>query len=147
MTINQKGIDLIKHFEGFYEKSYLCPAKVWTIGYGTTKWYSNDPVKSGQTVTKSEAENLLKHDLTQFEKGVISLVKAKINENQFSALVSFAYNVGLGALAKSTLLKMLNAGAEPEAVAPQFLRWNKAGGQVLAGLTRRREAEANLFLS
>lgn len=147
MKINQAGLDLIKSFEGFSEKSYLCPANVWTIGYGTTRWFGQDPVKPGEHVSRSTAEELLRFDIYHFEIGVSRLLRAPVRENQFSAMVSFAYNVGLGALEKSTLLKLLNALEEDEKVAAQFLRWNKAGGKVLAGLTRRREAESKLFLT
>lgn len=142
MKINQKGLDLIKSFEGLELKAYKCPADVLTIGYGHT----GSDVKEGQVITQQQAEDLLKKDVEKFEKGVLSLVKVKINENEFSALVSFAYNLGLGNLKQSTLLNSLNK-LQRESAANEFLRWNKAGGKVLAGLTRRREAEKALFLS
>lgn len=140
-TINKDGLDLVKGFEGLKLESYLCPAKVWTIGYGST----GSDVGPGLTWTLEQAEARLKKDLETFEKGVENLVKVKITDNQFSALVCFTYNVGLGAFGRSTLLKTLNAGNHQDA-ANEFLRWNKAGGKELAGLTRRRQAERELFL-
>jgi len=147
MKLNQKGIELIKSFEGLRLEAYRCSAGVWTIGYGTTKYHDGRSVKPGDKITSEQAEILFKDDLSKFSRGVIDLIKSPMLENPFSALVSLAYNIGLGAFGKSTLLKMLNEGKEYEAVAPQFLRWNKAGGKVINGLTRRREAEMNLFLS
>jgi lysozyme len=147
MKLNQKGIELIKSFEGLRLESYRCSAGVWTIGYGTTKYHDGRSVKPGDKITSEQAEILFKDDLAKFSRGVIALIKHPMLENPFSALVSLAYNIGLGAFGKSTLLKMLNEGKEYEAVAPQFLRWNKAGGKVINGLTRRREVEMNFFLS
>lgn len=139
MRTSQKGLDLIKEFEGLRLTAYLCPAKVWTIGYGTTSG-----VTKGTVITKERAEELLRQDVRKFEDSVTRLAKVKLNQHQFDALVSFAYNVGSGALGSSTLLRVLNAG-DYDAAAGQFERWNKAGGQVLAGLTRRRAAERKLF--
>jgi lysozyme len=136
-----KEAELIKSFEGLELEAYLCPADVWTIGYGHTKG-----VKEGDTVTKEEAEKLLDEDLAFFRNGVKRLVKVDLNENQFGALVSFAYNLGLGSLESSTLLKMLNAG-DYDGAADQLLRWNKSKGKVLTGLVRRREAERAVFLT
>ena len=136
-----KEAELIKSFEGLELEAYLCPADIWTIGYGHT-----GDVKEGDTITKAEAEALLDKDLQTFRNGVKRLVKVPLNENQFGALVSFAYNLGLGSLQNSTLLKMLNAG-DYTGAADQFLRWNKSGGKVLTGLVRRREAERAVFLT
>lgn len=141
---DEAGKTLIKEFEGFRATAYLCPANVWTVGYGTTR-ISGKPVKSGTKVTTDEAEKLLEEDLKRFEDAVNSLVQAEITQNQFDALVSFVYNVGVGNLQKSTLLKKLNAGLFDEA-AEQFLKWDKAAGKRLPGLTRRRKAERELFL-
>ena len=141
MVISQNGIDLIKSFEGCELKSYLCPAKVWTIGYGHTSG-----VKRGDEINQAQAERYLKADLIQFEKDVIKLVKVPINQNQFDALVSFAYNCGTRALSGSTLLRKLNA-KDYAGAADEFERWNKADGKVLPGLVRRRAAEKRLFLS
>jgi GH24 family phage-related lysozyme (muramidase) len=139
--ISQKGIDLVKSFEGGpYLDAYRDPVGVWTIGYGTTSG-----VKAGMKITKSQAEQYLREDLDQFEKAVKDNVKVPLNTEQFSALVSFTYNVGEGALASSTLLRLLNQG-DYRGAADQFLRWNKGGGQELPGLTRRRNAERAMFL-
>jgi lysozyme len=139
--ITKEGLELIKSFEGLRLETYLCPANIPTIGYGST----GSHVKMGMKITETEAEDLLIEDLERFEVGVEKLCKVQLSDNEFSALVSFSFNVGLGALEKSTLLKVLNSGDKVGA-APQFLRWNKAGGKVLNGLTKRREAEMKLFL-
>lgn len=141
MKISQQGIDLIKSFEGLVLKAYRCPANILTIGYGHT-----GDVKEGQTVTQIEAENLLKVDLKKFEDGVKTAVKIKLSQPQFDALVSFSFNVGLSAFVSSTLLNKLNHN-DIMSAANEFLRWNKANNVVLPGLTRRREAERQLFLS
>lgn len=134
-----KGIELIKHFESFRADAYVCPAGVLTIGYGTTSG-----VKRGQKITEAQATALLGRDLMIFENAVKRLVKVPLSQNQFDALVSFAYNCGAANLASSTLLKLVNAN-QFQLVPAQFLRWNKGGGKVLAGLTRRRKAEAWLW--
>ena len=134
------AIPLIKEFEGCKLKAYLCPAGVWTIGYGHT-----DGVKEGDEITQQEADRLLANDVHSFSAGVQRLVTSDINRNQLGALTSFAFNVGLGNLRHSTLLRLVNKG-DFVGAANQFSRWNKAGGKVLAGLTRRREAEKKLFL-
>jgi lysozyme len=139
MKTGSKGIELIKSFEGFKAEAYLCPANVWTIGYGTTSG-----VKRGQTVTIKEAEDLLQKDLVKFENTVNSAVKVKLTQDQFDALVSFVYNVGPGNFRSSTLLSLLNQG-DYASVPFQMARWNRANGRVLAGLTRRRKAEGDLF--
>lgn len=138
---SNKGIELIKKFEGCRLAAYKCPAGVWTIGYGHTA-----NVTSGMAITQQQADNYLREDLARFEKCISDNVKVSINQNQFDALVSFTYNCGAGAFKNSTLLKMLNQGNYKEA-AEQLLRWDKANGKVLAGLTRRRKEERELFLS
>jgi lysozyme len=139
MHTSQKGLDLIKSFEGLRLSAYKCPADVWTIGYGTTAG-----VKPGQNITKERAEELLREDVKRFEQQVMRLVKVPLTQGQFDALTSFVYNLGAGNLSNSTLLRLLNAGDYAGAAA-QFDRWNKAGGKVLAGLVRRRAAERALF--
>jgi len=149
--INAEGIKLIKSFEGLhdlkqgsngtYVESYRDPVDIWTIGWGFT-----EGVYEGMTMTIPEAEARLKKELGKYEISVLDGVKVDINDNQFSALVSFCYNVGARALFESTLLRLLNQEKYQEA-ADQFLRWDKAGGQVLPGLSRRRRAERCLFLS
>lgn len=139
MKTGTKGIELIKGFEGYRAEAYLCPAGVWTIGYGTTAG-----VKRGQTTTKALAVKMLEADLVKFEKTVNNLVKVKLTQDQFDALVAFVYNVGPGNFKGSTLLSLLNQG-DYRSVPAQMLRWNRGNGQVLAGLTRRRKAEGDLF--
>lgn len=138
--MNEAGLNLIKSFEGCKLTSYYDSVGVITIGFGHT----GSDVEEDMTITQDQADALLASDLKKFEDGVNSLVTTDISENQHAALVSFAYNLGLHSLSTSTLLKLVNEDNFDDA-APQFLRWNRAGGQVLAGLTRRREAEMELF--
>ena len=140
--IGKPGLDLIKSFEGLKLRAYLCPAKVWTIGYGSTGQH----VTPGKVITEAQAEELLKHDLDRFEAAVTRLVTVPLHQNQYDALVSFAFNVGISALERSTLLKRVNAKLFDQAAA-EFQKWNRAAGRPLAGLTRRRAAEAALFKS
>ncbi len=142
MKISQKGIDLVKSFEGLELKAYKDSVGVVTIGYGST----GSHVSMGMRITREQAEQLLKKALERFEKGVSDLVKVPLNQNQFDALVSFSFNLGLGNLKSSTLLKKLNV-KDYQGAADEFPRWNRAGGKVLKGLTRRRIAERDLFLS
>ncbi|GFE76494.1 lysozyme [Novosphingobium sp. TCA1] len=137
---SRAGLGLVKTFEGCELNAYLCPAGVWTIGWGRTT-----NVKRGDTCTQAQADAWLVAEYDAFEAKVRSLVKVPLTTNQLGALVSFAYNVGVGALGSSTLLRLLNAGDYAGAAA-QFGRWNKAAGRVLAGLTKRRAAEAALFV-
>ncbi|MCH2227107.1 MAG: lysozyme [Candidatus Caenarcaniphilales bacterium] len=152
MKTSKKGIKLLKDFEGYRAKAYLCSAGVWTIGYGTTKYKNGRAVKSGDQIDQNQAEELLANDLLKFEKAVLSAVKVKLNQNQFDALLCFVYNIGSGAFKSSTLLKRVNEKNFTDA-ANEFLRWNKAVSpqtgklRVLPGLTRRREAEKKLFAS
>ena len=139
--VSQRGIDLIKLHEGLRLRSYLCPANVWTIGYGHTGNVTNN-----QVITSEQAESILKSDLKRFELGVMNAVKVDLNQNQFDALVSLAFNIGLGAFTGSTLVRLLNAG-DYNGAAGQFERWNQGGGKVLQGLVRRRDDERALFLS
>ena len=143
ITIPKQAIELIKKYEGFSSKAYLCPANVWTIGYGTTR-VDGKPVTSGMTCTEQQAEEYLKNDLQVFAKAINRLVKVPLTDNQFSALLSFTYNLGVGALEKSTLLKKLNEGSYGAAQA-EFLKWIRAGGKILPGLVCRRGEEAELF--
>lgn len=140
MRISETGLDLIKHFEGLRLKAYKCPAGVWTIGYGST----GPHVEEGTTITEGWADALLRKDVERFEKGVEELVKVDLAQDEFDSLVAFSYNVGLGNLKNSTLLRKLNQGDYASA-ALEFAKWNKAAGKVLTGLTRRREAESRLF--
>lgn len=145
---SQKGLDLIKRFEGLELKPYKCPASIWTIGFGNTYYPSGAKVKpTDPEITKEKAEELLKFLLGSYEKDVDSFCRDDINQNQFDALVSFAYNCGPRSLKSSTLLKKVNTNPKDVTIADEFMKWNKAGGRVLAGLTRRRQAEADLYFS
>ena len=145
MKTSQSGISLIKGFEGKRLNAYYDGVGVWTIGFGTIKYPNGVRVKKGDTCTEAQAESYLKNDLVKFENAINRLVKVPLNQNQFDALASFTYNLGETNLSSSTLLKKLNA-KDYTGAADQFPRWNKAGGKVMNGLTRRREAERNLFL-
>ena len=140
MNISQTGIDLLKHFEGCELEAYQDSVGVWTIGYGHTK-----DVQPGDEWSESHANHMLEVEMEEYEGYVNNSVTAPINQAQFDALVSWVYNLGGGNLNASTMLKVLNAG-QYEEVPAQMMRWNKAGGKVLEGLTRRRQAEANLFM-
>ncbi|MFY7136524.1 lysozyme [Enterobacter cloacae complex sp. SYL001] len=146
MQTSEKGIALIKQFEGCKLTAYQDSVGVWTIGYGWTQPVDGKPVRAGMTIKQETAERLLKTGLVSYESDVSRLVKVGLTQGQFDALVSFTYNLGARSLSTSTLLRKLNAG-DYAGSADEFLRWNKAGGKVLNGLTRRREAERALFLS
>jgi len=137
--INEAGLALIKEFEGLHLTPYQCPSRVWTIGYGHTR-----TVRPGMVITSGQAEQLLQEDLRSAELGVTRLVQVPLSDNQFAALVSFVFNVGIGNLERSTLLRLLNRGWY-EQVPAQLTRWNKAHGETLGGLARRRAAEARLW--
>lgn len=140
--ISQKGIDLIKEFEGFRAKAYLCPARVWTIGYGHTKG-----VKPGMVITKAQGEAMLRADLKIYERYTSdALGNARTTQGQWDALVSFCYNAGPANLNKSSMLRLHKQG-QYKAAADAFLNWTKGGGRVLPGLVRRRKAERALYLS
>lgn len=165
MKINNFGIELIKKFESLHDgdlkviglQPKMDPIGIWTVGYGhavsdpvTKKFVKGIENKQRAydlypTMTELEATTLLQRDLEAFAKAVIPLIKSVINDNQFSAIVSFAYNCGVRNLQKSTLLKKVNVNPNDPTIKNSFLVWNKAGGKVLLGLTRRREAEANLY--
>ena len=144
MKLSQRGIDLIKQFEGYSSKAYPDPATggaPWTIGYGTTRG-----VKPGMVITAEQAEKMLRDDVAKFESGVSPLVTAPTTQGQFDAMVSLAYNIGLGNFGKSTLLKKHNARCYTCA-ADQFRVWNRANGKVMNGLTKRRAAEREVYMS
>lgn len=138
-ALSEAGIELIKRFEGCRTNAYLCPAGVWTIGYGHTK-----TARAGMMISHLEAESLLKQDLAYFESAVTRLVKVPLTQGQYDALVSFAYNCGVEALRASSLLKYLNKG-QYNLASLQFARWTRANGKVLPGLANRRKAEYELF--
>ena len=139
MQVSSEGQALIQHFEGCKLEAYLCPAGVWTIGYGHTFG-----VKEGDVIDQEAAEALLIEDLEEFEGYVAALCERSLEQCQFDALVSWVFNLGPGNLKSSTLLRRLNAG-DLGAVPDEIRRWNKAGGRVLSGLVKRREAEALMF--
>lgn len=146
--IGLKGIELIKSFEGLKLKPYKCPSSISTIGYGNTYYPSGAKVKpTDPAITKEKAEELLKFLVQSYEKSVDTFCRDDINQNQFDALTSFAYNCGVNNLKSSTLLKKVNANPKDVTIADEFMKWNKGGGHVLAGLTRRRQAEADLYFS
>lgn len=139
MNTSAEGISLIKKFEGCELYAYQCSAGVWTIGYGHTK-----DVEPGMQITQEDAEEMLVEELHEYENYINKYVTAPLSQNQFDAMVSWVYNLGPANLKASTLLKVLNA-EDYDGVPAQIKRWNKAGGEILDGLIRRREAEARLF--
>ena len=141
MKTSEVGVELIKEFEGCKQVAYQDSVGVWTIGYGHTK-----DVYEGQLAIKKTIEKWLQEDLEEFESYVSKLVKVELNQNQFDALVAWTFNLGPTNLNESTMLRKLNYG-DYESVPDEMRRWNKAGGEVLNGLVRRRDAEANLFSS
>ena len=146
--MSEEGLELIKEFEGCKLEAYKCPAGVWTIGVGSTLYEDGSKVQKGDYLeSEDEAMDLLALTLGKYEQSVAKAVHVPLTQNEFDALVSFTYNVGGANLASSTLLKLLNSGESKSIVAQEFHKWNKAGGKELAGLTRRRQAEARLFLA
>ena len=141
MKISAAGIELLKQFEGCRLTAYQDSVGVWTIGFGTTTG-----VKEGQTISQVKAEEYLRFDLAIFEKAVTESLKVPVNQNQFDALVSFTYNVGVSAFRSSTLLNLINEKTDKKVVAAEFSKWVKAGNQTLPGLVSRRKAESELFL-
>lgn len=154
MKPSENCYNLIKQFEGCRLKAYKDSVGVLTIGYGTTFYPDGTSVKEGDSITLDRAEFLLKWQVLEKSGGVDALVNKpfekdrfeRVNQNQFDALVSFAYNLGIGALKKSTLLKKVLANPNDKSIEQEFLKWNKAAGKELAGLTKRRQAEADLYL-
>ena len=144
MKISQNGLNLIEHYEGLRLFAYQDSIGLWTIGYGTTVYPNGKRVAKGDACTVEQADSYIRHDVDKFEKGVNDLVHVPLNQNQFDALVSFAYNLGLGNLGSSTLLKLVNK-SQFDAAVNEFQKWCRAGGKVVAGLTVRRKAESNLF--
>src|SRR5690606_19343939 len=148
MKTSNKGLELIKEFEGFRSKPYLDAVGVPTIGYGATYYPDGKKVTmKDKPISEELATELLVEMVEDFEKGVEKTIKKTLNQNQFDALVSFSYNLGNGALASSTLAKRVNANPCDPDIKNQFMRWVNAGGKKLPGLVRRREAEAKLYFS
>ncbi len=145
MKMTDAGLSLIKGFEGFRGTAYRCPSGVWTIGYGHTSQAGPPAVTRGMRLSEPEAENVLRADVDAFARGVTAELRRDISDAQFSALVSFAYNVGLGAFRSSSVLKAVNAG-DFDAVPRRLGLWVKGGGKLLPGLVKRRAAEAEMFI-
>ncbi len=146
MSVSNKGVDLICEFEGEQLIAYDDGVGVWTIGFGTIKYPNGVRVKKGDTCTLDQAKEYMRHDLIEFEHTVNSSVKVPLNQNQFDALVSLAYNIGSNAFKSSTLVKKLNTG-DYQGAADQFNVWVNAGGKRMQGLVNRRDREKLLFLS
>jgi lysozyme len=148
MKLNDKGYNLIKEFEGLKLKPYLCSAQVPTIGYGSTYYENGTKVKlTDAPITKERADALFKIVADDFAKRVVPLIKKPLTQNQFNALVSFAFNLGVRALQNSTLLRLVNINPNDANIAKEFLKWNKAGGVVVKGLTNRRIKESALYFT
>lgn len=148
MKLNDKGYDLIKRFEGYSDRPYKCPAGISTIGYGNTYYPNGTKVKiTDKQITREYANEILAHTADEFAADVLKLVKSKISVNQLNALTAFAYNVGVGNFQKSTLLKLVNVNPNDAMIAKEFLKWNKAAGKELKGLTNRRIAESALYFT
>jgi lysozyme len=148
MKLDKKGYDLIKEFEGLSLKPYKCSAGIATTGYGSTYYENGTRVQmSDAPITKQRAEQLLQHTADRFASKVANLIKKPVTQNQFNALVSFAFNVGSGALASSTLLKLVNVNPNDPMIAKEFLRWNKVNKVPVQGLTNRRIKESTLYFT
>jgi hypothetical protein len=145
MSLGQNGLDLIKNFEGLRLEAYQDSIGIWSIGVGSIR-INGQPVQQGMVITEDQANQLLTEELNHFVEIINQVVQVDLTQNQFDALVSFTYNLGDGNLRKSTLLRKLNAG-DYQGAADEFPKWDRAGGQVIAGLLRRRNAERDLFLS
>ena len=141
MQVGKNGIDLIKKFEGLRLESYKCPAGLWTIGYGNTMWENTIKVKENQVIDIQRAEKLLTYWVNKYA----DKINLKVNQNQFDALVSFAYNVGIGNFDSSTLKKKVIANPNDPTIRDEFMKWVSSKGKQLPGLVKRREAEANLY--
>lgn len=146
-TPSPKCYALIKNFEGCELTAYLCPAGIPSIGYGSTFYADGKHVKLGDRITQIQAEELLPKIVLKFSLEVNNRLKHPVTQGQFDALVSLCYNIGIGNFAKSTLLGLLNKGADKLQIASEFLKWNKSKGVILEGLIKRRNAERLLFLS
>lgn len=146
MKISENGIKLIKYFEGFCPKPYKCPAGIPTIGYGATFYLDGTKVKmTDESISEVDASVLLKNMVKQFENQVNSFLTAEVNQNQYDALISLAYNIGWNALRKSTLIKLINQNPNAEGIEVAWMKWVHGGGRKLPGLVRRRQAEIELY--
>ena len=139
-------IQLIKRFEGCKLTAYKCPAGIWTIGYGNTYYSNGSKVQEGDTITQEQAENLLSIILTPYQNAVKELTKNTLNDNQNASVISFAYNVGIANLKSSTLLKLILKNPNDLNIKTEFMKWNKAAGKTLVGLTNRRMTEYQNYI-
>ena len=145
MKISNEGLQLIKKYEGYKTTPYRCPAGLYTVGYGHLIGNGLQlPDEWNRTFSLGEIDGLLRTDLARFERGVLHYCTVYITQSQFDSLVSFSFNLGLGVLQRSTLRQKLNRG-NYDVASKEFLRYTRAGGKVLKGLVRRRQAEYNLF--
>lgn len=141
-----KLINILKKHEGCRLKAYKCPAGVWTIGYGSTFYEDGRKVKEGDTITMEQAERLLLNVIEGFRKQLIPLITVELPEDAFNALLSFTYNVGVGNVKKSTLLKKINTNPlDLKGIEAEFMKWVKGGGKVLPGLVKRRKEEYHMY--
>ena len=145
MEVKKAGRDLIKQFEGCKLKAYKCPAGLWTISWGLTFYPDGTKVKEGDVITQQQAEDYFNAIVDAFAKQVDVLVKSNVTANNFSAIVSFAFNVGMGNFRRSTLLRKVNSNPKDPSIRAEFMKWTRANNVVLKGLVRRREAEAKLY--
>jgi lysozyme len=146
MTAKDQAAKIIKEFEGFSSKPYLCPANIPTIGYGNTMYKSGERVTMDDAeITEEQATEMLLNTIKSVEKQVKNVLEVKLKAHQLAALISFTYNVGIGNLSNSTLLAWVNSNPDYSRIPEQFRRWNKGGGKVLNGLVRRRESEVALW--
>jgi lysozyme len=146
MKVTPKAIELIKMFEGFEPNAYPDPAtgaEPYTIGFGTTRYPDGKKVKLGDTCTPEQAEEWLKHYISNIHPGITR----ELNDNQLSAIASFIYNLGISNWKTSTLRRKINTDPSDPSIAAEFKKWNKAGGKIMKGLTRRRAAEATVYFS
>jgi lysozyme len=140
-----RGIAIIRKYEGLKLRAYVCPAGLNTIGYGATFYENGTKVQPGDVITMDRADRLLHFQVKLFADEVRRVVKSNIDENQLGALVSFCFNVGGAAFSRSTLARKANANPNDPTIRAEFMRWTRGGGKVLPGLVKRREEEANLY--
>jgi lysozyme len=146
MKLNEKGYDLIKQFEGYSDRPYLCPAGIPTIGFGNTYYPNGIKVKlTDKQITRDYANEMLQYVADNFANDVLKVIKSIITQNQLNALTAFAYNLGMTNFRNSSLLKKVNANPHDPTIKEEFLKWNKSNGKILQGLINRRRAESNLY--
>ncbi len=147
MKLNKQGYDLIKQFEGCRLTAYQDSIGVWTVGYGSTYYENMQKVKQGDKVSQQRADEIFEFVANRFARNVDDLITSQLTQNQFNAVVSLAYNIGMGNFQKSTLLKKLNKNPSDKTIKDEFLKWRNAGGRPLQGLVNRRKKEAEIYFS